>query len=243
MATDKQTTANRLNSQKCTGPRTPAGRATSSQNALKTGIDAESEVIRCEIRSEYDALIVEYYTRYPPAVPEERGLVDTLIRSEWLGRRYVCAEAAIWEYGFDNSELRNLGLVYLRSQEAFARVDRRMNSAHRNFQSALKQLRQIQADRLSQPAITPIPSEPPEASIPNRDCEGAAPQTPEPSRDGEAAAAQSPELHEIPVATKTLNPELVSFLTSVPLHPIPSTPAITTPAADPEKEINPPIAA
>ena len=42
MATDRQIEANRKNAQKCTGPRTEKGRARSSQNALKTGLDAKS---------------------------------------------------------------------------------------------------------------------------------------------------------------------------------------------------------
>ena len=45
MSSLKQTEANRLNAQKSTGPRTTAGRAVSRFNALKSGIDAEAEVI------------------------------------------------------------------------------------------------------------------------------------------------------------------------------------------------------
>ena len=45
MATAAQIAANRLNVQKSTGPRTPEGKAASSSNALKHGMDAASIVI------------------------------------------------------------------------------------------------------------------------------------------------------------------------------------------------------
>jgi hypothetical protein len=79
MASNRQIEANRKNAQHCTGPRTEKGKATSSQNALKTGLDAKSEVLRFESRPDYEALIAEFYARYQPTVPEDRSLVDMLI--------------------------------------------------------------------------------------------------------------------------------------------------------------------
>jgi hypothetical protein len=133
MASDKQIEANRRNSEKCTGPRKPAGKAASSQNALKTGLDAKSEVIRTESRPDYESLIAEYYQRFHPTVPEERYLVDTLIKSEWLGRRYLRADSAVWEQRFDDTKSESTGRVFRERSDIFARVDRRINSAQRNF--------------------------------------------------------------------------------------------------------------
>ena len=45
MATEKQIAANRRNAAKSTGPRSPEGKARSSMNALKSGVDAEAEII------------------------------------------------------------------------------------------------------------------------------------------------------------------------------------------------------
>ena len=78
MPTEKQIAANRANAKKSTGPNTEKGKATSSRNAVKTGLDARSEIIRYERRHEYDLLIAEYYARFQPAIPEERCLVDDL---------------------------------------------------------------------------------------------------------------------------------------------------------------------
>jgi hypothetical protein len=44
MTTAKQTAANRPNAQRSTGPRTPAGKAASSRNALRHGLRAPEQV-------------------------------------------------------------------------------------------------------------------------------------------------------------------------------------------------------
>src|ERR1700728_3050548 len=147
MATNRQIEANRKNAQKCTGPNTEKGKAASSQNALKTGLDAKSEVLRFESRPDYEALIAEFYARYHPTVPEDRALVDMLIRSEWLSRRYTAIDTAIWEHEFFKSGETSLGATFLKSQEAFERVGRRINWAQRNYQFALKQLLDVRAKR------------------------------------------------------------------------------------------------
>src|ERR1017187_3796884 len=87
MATLSQIEANRLNSQKSTGPRTPEGKAVSSQNAFKSGLDADSQFCYGEERADFYRLQVEYFTRFSPQSPEERFHVDTLLRNEWSLRR------------------------------------------------------------------------------------------------------------------------------------------------------------
>src|ERR1035441_1516538 len=82
MATPQQIAANRQNAQKSTGPRTPEGKAASSQNAFQSGLDADSQFCYGEQRADFYRLQVEYFTRFSPQSPEERFHVDTLIRSE-----------------------------------------------------------------------------------------------------------------------------------------------------------------
>jgi hypothetical protein len=217
MATDRQIEANRKNAQHCTGPKTEKGKAKSSQNALKTGLDAKSEVLRFESRPDYEALIAEFYARYHPTVPEDRALVDMLISSEWLTRRYMSIDTAVWEHEFFRSGETSLGATFLKSQQAFERVGRRINWAQRNYQLALKQLLEIRGKRAAEPE--------PEADIQE--------PTPEPPNPEPEAAAP-------PAETETLNPKLVSFLPVTP-----QTPEIAenSPAHDAEPEENPPAAA
>ncbi len=123
MSSQKQTDANRRNAEKCTGPKTDAGKAKSSQNAFKTGIDSKSEVMPNENRAELDELTADFHRDYNPLGSGERALVDTLIKMEWLNRRYMSTRAAIWDRTFEYSESRDMGKAsFLREQNTFAPV-------------------------------------------------------------------------------------------------------------------------
>ena len=219
MATERQIAANRANAQHCTGPKSEQGKANSSKNSFKTGLDAKSEIIRYEKREDYDALTAEYHNRFRPARPEERDLVDDLIKSERHGHRYHSIDAAVLDRAIQNVPSGSLGAAYTQCADTLSRVERKINSAQRNFQKALKQLMEIQAKRPSNLA----------AGHENQLAQAAS-ETPETTEE------HSPQT----TATGKLNQKSVSFLTfddSTPeadRKPLPSTP---------QTEENPPIAA
>lgn len=125
MVTPRQIEANRLNSQRSTGPRTPQGRAVSSQNALKSGLDAESQFVYGEDRDEFATLQREYFDCYQPRTPGERFQVETLIRNEWTLRRLFRAEAHLWEHQViraDRSEGTPLGAALMSADQVFRRL-------------------------------------------------------------------------------------------------------------------------
>src|SRR5215472_18117559 len=93
MSTLKQIEANRRNGQSSTGPRTEAGKAASSANALKSGIYSNREVLPDEDPAELEALKQEYHHHFNPATPDERDLVDDLVSYSWLKRRFRRMEA------------------------------------------------------------------------------------------------------------------------------------------------------
>jgi hypothetical protein len=221
MSTNRQIIANRKNAQKCTGPTTENGKAKSSQNALKTGLDAKSEVLRFESLPDYEALIAAFHDRFQPTVPEDRALVDMLIRSEWLQRRYTAIDTAIWEHEFFKTGETSLGAVFLKSEQAFERVGRRINWAQRNYQFALKQLLDIRAKRTAEETAEPEP---------NTYIEEQNAEPPNPDPEGSAATTE----------TEPLNSKLVSFLPVAPIQPAASQ---NSPAAHYEPEENPPTAA
>ncbi len=167
---------------------------------------------------EYKALIAAFHDRFQPTIPDECVLVDMLIRSEWLLRRYTSIETAVWEQDIRGSHEPFVGDTYLKSQAAFERVGKRMNWAQRNFQFALKQLLDIRAKRAHDQGT----ADPEPAVVSEIEPEFA----PEP-------AAPEPE-------TEQVNPKLVSFLPRAPQSPAPNK---NTPPADPEPEENPPTAA
>ena len=179
MSTTKQSEANRQNAQHSTGPRTPEGKAASRFNALKSGIDAQAQIITGEDPANLDALVAEYQQRFDTSAPECRMLVDTLISCEWLFRRLNRAEASLWEYTIMDTVSRlfsndhPLGRVLDRRHDKFDRLQRRINSIQRNYLHALKELQNLEktegaavADQVGQalppaiPADVPVPIQP-----------------------------------------------------------------------------------
>src|SRR5579872_3760523 len=98
MSTFKQIQAIRLNAHRSTGPTTEEGKRASSQNALQSGLDAESQCILGETREEFAQLQYEWYEYHAPRNPQERLQLDNLIRSEWFLRRFFRIESQLWEY-------------------------------------------------------------------------------------------------------------------------------------------------
>jgi len=152
MATLRQIEANRRNAQLSTGPRSVEGKAASRLNALKTGIDAKTNVIGGEDPAALEALAAEYFERWNPTTPEARALVDSLISNEWLLRRLRRAEADLWNYrlldlgGSDAENGHMLGKVTHYGGEIFTRLQRRLDSVERNYHRALKELQHLQSD-------------------------------------------------------------------------------------------------
>jgi len=161
MASLKQIEANRRNSKKSTGPRTPEGKAVSRMNALTTGIDAESQVIRGEDSQTLDALTLEYHQHHQPATPEERSLVDALVRAEWLQRRLARAEAELWEYEMQTTyQVRDdvaVGQIFAARSNIFIRLQRRIDAAERSFRLALRELERVQKERKTAETKAPAP--------------------------------------------------------------------------------------
>ena len=191
MATLRQIEANRRNAQLSTGPRSVEGKAASRLNALKTGIDAKTNVIRGEDPAALEALTAEYFERWRPTTPEARALVDSLISNEWILRRLRRAEADLWNYrlldlssgGSENNHM--LGKVTHYGGEIFTRLQRRLDSVERNYHRALKELQRLQSDSALEETnpnsperpFRPRPEPPPRAS---RTPPDPAPETPRP---------------------------------------------------------------
>ena len=152
MSTLKQIEANRLNSQKSTGPRSVEGKSVSRMNALKTGIDAQSEIIRGEDPAALEALTTEYLERFQPATPEERDLVDTAVASVWQLRRFRKVEAAIWEKQFRYFERYKetdgtVGDAFCHNDTVFGRLQRRVEVTNRIYNATLDKLKALQRER------------------------------------------------------------------------------------------------
>ena len=155
MSTQKQIDANRLNAQKSTGPRTEEGKRASSQNAMKSGLDAESQFVLGESRQEFAELQASYFDRFAPTTPEARFQVDNLVRNEWLLRRYHRVEAQLWEYQTSLCDRKTgvqLGEAFAKASTIFMRLQRRVNAAEKAYKEAMAELTRLQ--EASQPQQT-----------------------------------------------------------------------------------------
>jgi hypothetical protein len=197
MSSRKQTHANRLNAQKSTGPRSVEGKAASRMNALKTGIDAESLVIPGESADDLALLTAEYLESSRPATPQERAQVDILIRADWQLRRLARVEAQLWKDAYatltDHARPFPLGNAYSNSSNVFTRLQRRIDATERSYRLALRELKQLQADRpaasAEESAVAPPPPPKPAESETTYPSNGFVPHIPsEPLTDISAAA-------------------------------------------------------
>ncbi len=157
MSTRRQIEANRRNALKSTGPTSVTGKAASSMNALKPGLHAKSLLLPSEKLADLQRLIDEYYQCHHPSTPEARGLIDDLIRCEWLLRRLDRAEAEMWPYQhnmpFHENEELVLGDSATNHAAAFSKLQYRIDTTRRARDRALKALQLLEA----QPAAAPMP--------------------------------------------------------------------------------------
>jgi len=89
MATAAQVEANRSNAQKSTGPRTPEGKETAAQNALKHGLFAREGVIRGEDEEEFEEHRERLLGQLNPVGPLEEILADRIVDLSWRLKRAV----------------------------------------------------------------------------------------------------------------------------------------------------------
>jgi hypothetical protein len=97
MATKTQLEANRANAWRSSGPKTPAGKARSSMNAVKHGLTAKTIVIGDEDPAQFDRLRESLEERFKPRSVMERELTERLAGIAWRLRRIPAFEAAILE--------------------------------------------------------------------------------------------------------------------------------------------------
>ena len=218
MATPKQTAANRMNAQKSSGPRTPAGKAVSRFNALKHGIYAVHQIMFDEKPEDLAELAAEYHEHHSPANSDERFLVDTLVHNEWRLRRTRRVEAELWQTAYNAFLVKNIettitctsGDAFATDSSTFERLQRVVNSLERAWHRALKELQRLQvarghALRTPQPEAEPVPTPEPTAQ-------------PEPSKP---TSANMGSVHQNPKTPPPAAPQPPP----APSHAAPNTPA------------------
>ena len=136
MSTTAQTTANQLNAQFSTGPRTPEGKSTSSQNATKHGLTCAYPVIRSEEeRTQFESLTAKFEHEVRPAGQSEMTIFKQLILAAWNIDRCHRLES-------DISATSEIDPLLDDSQsKTIARITTYRMRAERNFYKALRELK------------------------------------------------------------------------------------------------------
>jgi hypothetical protein len=96
MPPDLKSETSRINGAKSHGPTTEAGKATSSQNAIKHGMTSRNTyILECENADDFKEFLAEHIAIHQPVTPPEKELVEQMAIARWRIRRFVNAETVI----------------------------------------------------------------------------------------------------------------------------------------------------
>ena len=97
MASEKQTSANRRNAAKSTGPITPDGKLQSRRNALRHGLTAATVVPAMEDTQEFEQFEATIKADYQPVSAVDHELVSRLTSLFWRLRRSILIETGLFQ--------------------------------------------------------------------------------------------------------------------------------------------------
>ena len=153
MATERQIAANRLNSQKSSGPKTEAGKAKSCLNHLSHGFaSSTAQLVPGEDPEEFKALLADLMSEYRPATPTEQILVEKMCQNQWLsGRAFRLQSDAFSRAGgyFANLTISKDLSLLIRYHSA---AERNFHKAHNDLVKAQKERAKSEIDFESQNA-------------------------------------------------------------------------------------------
>ena len=136
---EAQHNANRANSQHSSGPRTDAGKATSSMNALRHGLTGQAVLLPHEDATQYQRELDSYIANYQPVTDEELRLVQSLHDCAWRITRLQRLESGILlkghlEFGSKFDDRPALERSHLIQAEAYLKYERQLRNL--NIQEA-----------------------------------------------------------------------------------------------------------
>jgi hypothetical protein len=99
MATAAQAAASRVNGALSHGPTSEEGKATSSLNALKTGLTGRTVLLPSEDAALYEAHLQQFRQLYQPIGDQELALVQSLADTHWRIARIPSLEMGIFALG------------------------------------------------------------------------------------------------------------------------------------------------
>ena len=139
MATLSQITANRVNAQSSTGPRTPSGIETCKFNATRHGLAGKQIVTKGEDPAAYDRLRAQLIAEHSPVNELEAMLVEEIAQNWWRLQRARRTETAVINK-FGELEC----LTDPEARKAFQTITRYLNTIERTWHRACADLAKLQ---------------------------------------------------------------------------------------------------
>jgi hypothetical protein len=165
----------RINGARSQGPKTPEGKARSSQNALRHGLTADYNVLPTESLDDFQILLQAHVDRYRPADAVEMELVQTMAIARWRLRRIGIIESGMFENEIERSRVQldmlcehlhddnRLAMAFrtlANEGKALTLLMRYESSLNRTYDRALKQLAELQSQQVqnepTEPASPPV---------------------------------------------------------------------------------------
>jgi hypothetical protein len=140
--------ANAANAQHSTGPRTPAGRIRSSQNASKHGLTAREVVIGPGEQDEFDDLLADYQADIKPQGAIQQTLFNPLVATPWNLHRIRRMESELCAGASYKDLLANHDL-----QNQLDRLARHHTRIERTFHRCLKEMKALQTNSVLQSSL------------------------------------------------------------------------------------------
>jgi hypothetical protein len=122
MSTSAQVTANQLNAQRSTGPKTALGKAIVARNNFRHGFTGAFTVLPWEKQGEFDMLIDALREEHEPSGLTERFLVDKMAQALWLTKRAVMLQHVTFSYEVPTCDDEKQLALYLRYQTTNERI-------------------------------------------------------------------------------------------------------------------------
>src|ERR1700674_2664301 len=177
MPSELKSETSRANGAKSHGPTTAAGKEASSQNALKHGFtSAKTFILQCESAEEYKEFLAERIAIHQPVTAPEKELVNQMAIARWRIRRFVAAEAVL----FDCEMIRNEAAVNKefattdadvhiamairsladesRTLSLMSRYESRHQRTHDKVSDAIRELQKSRASQPTPPEPEPAPA-------------------------------------------------------------------------------------
>ena len=151
MTTQRQIEANRKNSQKSCGPKSPAGKDRSKMNSLQLGLFARSTLLPGEDSKALARLHRELVAQYQPQGPAEKQLADEIAAVKWRLLRCSKVESGLFHmYKFIDGKSGNEAFAFandLKNLSAITKLPMVEGHLERKLDRLLKRLSTLQANR------------------------------------------------------------------------------------------------